>query len=366
VVRVVDRREQSAVALAVTLAVTLVLGVLLFDDLALGGRLVPPLGTRAVEASVVGLLFALAAAGPWLRVRAHPRRVRVRIDVPQGWARLGRRTLHARAVARVSVVPAVRGFSVGILPHGGRALFVETDDLAIATSLARALGGAAAAAALPDGAPDPRLRFAAVLTTAVLGFAGAFDVATAASLASGGERRLGELAVFAPLAVLFATRALWKPSRGAAAPAFDEHLAIHAAASGASPPASPSSEMAEDAAVAGLAGLLGRRAEGVAAWIARLDAMPHEAGAYRGAALGRDALLAVASDESAAPDARAGAARLLAVRHGESPRALVRVVADPEVRLRVVAATASDPEEAAEELERLGPLYRARASVEDR
>ncbi len=362
----VDRREQRAVALAVTLAVTLALGILLFDDLIAGG-LVPPLGTRAAEVGVVGALFALAAVGPWLRVRAHPRRVRVRIDVPQERVRLGRRTLHARAVARVSVVPAARGFSVGILPHGGRALFVETEDLATATSLARALGGASAAAAMPDGAPDRRLRVAAVFTTALLGFAGAFDVATAAELASDGVRRLGALGMLlAPLAVLFASRALWKPSRGASATAFDEHLAMHAAAGtspSASPPAlpvSPSSDTAEDA---GVAGLLGRRAEDAAAWIARLDAMPREAGAYRGDALGRDALLAVVSDESAATDARAGAARLLVMRHGEPTRALVRVVADREVRLRVVAAAAEDPEDAAEELQRLGPLYRARASV---
>jgi hypothetical protein len=80
-------------------------------------------------------------------------------------------------------------------------------------------------------------------------------------------------------------------------------------------------------------------------------------GAYR--ALPRDVLLGVLVDEEAAPEARMGAARVLRRKYGE-PASIVRVVVDPEVRVRVEAAADGEIEEAEEKIERLGPLFRAR------
>ena len=104
---------------------------------------------------------------------------------------------------------------------------------------------------------------------------------------------------------------------------------------------------------------LGRGDEQVGAWLARLDAIPNEQHAYRGDAMRKDVLWETLGDGAAPVDARMAAARVLQRRYGEEAPALVRVVSDDEVRVRVEAAL-EEHDEAEEHIERLGPLFRAR------
>ena len=78
-----------------------------------------------------------------------------------------------------------------------------------------------------------------------------------------------------------------------------------------------------------------------------------------GDALTTDVLWEMLGDAGAPVDARMAAARLLQRRYGEAEQALVRVVEDRDVRVRVEAAL-EEHDEAEEHLERLGPLFRAR------
>ena len=104
---------------------------------------------------------------------------------------------------------------------------------------------------------------------------------------------------------------------------------------------------------------LTRGDEGVGDWLARLDAMPTEGHAYRGDAMKKDVLWETLGDAGASVDARMGAARVLRRRYGEEERALVRIVDDPDVRVRVEAAL-EEHDDAEKHLETLGPLFRAR------
>jgi hypothetical protein len=106
-------------------------------------------------------------------------------------------------------------------------------------------------------------------------------------------------------------------------------------------------------------GHLVRGDEGVGAWLARLDAIPTEQHAYRGDAMKKDVLWETLGDAGASVDTRMGAARLLRRRYGAEEGALVRVVEDPDVRVRVEAAL-EDHDDAERAIETLGPLFRAR------
>ena len=137
--------------------------------------------------------------------------------------------------------------------------------------------------------------------------------------------------------------------------AWHAHAALHAARE-EGPEAAPG-EAAEEAAAR--IGSLARGDEGVGAWLARLDAIPTEQHAYRGDALKKDVLWETLGDDAAPADARMAAARVLRRRYGAEERALVRVVDDPDVRVRVEAAL-EDQEDAERAIETLGPLFRAR------
>ena len=109
----------------------------------------------------------------------------------------------------------------------------------------------------------------------------------------------------------------------------------------------------------GSLGNLARGDEGVGAWLTRLDAIPTEQHAYRGDAMKKDVLWETLADAAAPADARMAAARVLRRRYGADEGALVRVVEDPDVRVRVEAAL-EEHDEAERAIETLGPLFRAR------
>src|SRR5206468_11276280 len=140
-------------------------------------------------------------------------------------------------------------------------------------------------------------------------------------------------------------------------PEWDAHASLHA--SGKEPEAE---ETAAGSRVAPAA--LARGDESMTEWLARLDALAATSGAaYREGALDRESLFALLEEEGTAPDVRIAAARLLEKRFGAKKEDLLRVAADPELRLRVEAVLDDEDEdeyEAPERLARLGPLFRAR------
>jgi hypothetical protein len=96
------------------------------------------------------------------------------------------------------------------------------------------------------------------------------------------------------------------------------------------------------------------------AWLTRLDALGASGQGYRGDAYGTEELRRIAEDPAAPTGARLGALRLLARRPSGIPEDLrVRVAADLGPRVRVVLDDAAAGE-IAEELEALGPAFRAR------
>jgi hypothetical protein len=142
--------------------------------------------------------------------------------------------------------------------------------------------------------------------------------------------------------------------------AWDRHVALHEAAGRyARSDRGGAGDPEREAAARGGPALLARGDEPLATWIARVDALPADGGAYR-APMKKDDLWEALGDGDAPADVRIAAARLLRRKHGEEERALLRIVEDPDVRVRVEAAIDDDDGGVADRLERLGPLFRAR------
>lgn len=356
--RWVDAREESLVGVVSAWAAVIALGILAADDL-FWPRLLPlPHGPDAV--AYVLPVFALVALAPWLRRAMRPKRARVRVEA--GAVRVDDGVVRAGEVQRVSVATGARGASVGWVDARGRATFLEVERRADALAIARALGGGGGQVDLGVRALPRWLPVLQVVVALACGIPGVVNLLANLRWLAPDLKAAGFATVaLAPVVALLATlRWSWRrrtaPGGGAR---FDEHAALHAGAPAGTERPEHAEEGSERRSAA--ATVLGRNGEPAAAWLARLDSLPKEGSAYRGASLDRDALHAVLTDEDAPADARAGAARLLALRFEETKASLVRVVADPEVRLRVeVAAYEEDPELAGGRLERLGPLFRAR------
>ncbi len=362
-VRVLDRRDRSGVALLVSGLSTLSLLAILVDDYYGTGAI--PLRPDTFGMNVVAALFAGAALGPLLRRKAVPTRARLRIE--EDGIRVGGRLVTREDVSTVSLTRAARGASIGLVDRRGRSTFLEVQSLADATSIVRALGAEPKAAVVPVPAPWTN---GAALQVILAGLVATLAAAFLVGKSTAGSRDAGTFGAaavaLAPVAFALAwvrslrLRATARESAAttiearAGASAYDDHAALHATVATADETEAPAPEAST------MHGVLARHDEPTSAWLARIDALPREASAYRGAALDKEALLALLADAEAPPDARAGAARLLATRHAEPAPSLVRVVEDPDVRLRVEAAAEEDPDEAAEQLERLGPLFRAR------
>ncbi len=360
--RLVDARTSNRAALGTTALATFSLLAIVVDDLGFPRRI--PLSSDATGFSVVAALMALVVVGPWLRPARRPGLVRVRVEGSA--VRIADRVLRAADVRAVSVARAARGASVAIATSATpRLVFLELASLEEAEIVARALGASAEPRELEgDLASRAGVRLQGVVSvllavTGLLWMLGAFGALPSV------YKLVGVAAVTLAPASLVVLLARLAPAKGRALSAlalsgrheatpFDRHVALHARAADAGP-----APLGRESA--GPRAVLLRRGEATRAWLRRLDALPVDRSAYRGDAMSREALLETLADDAAAVEARAGAARILARRLGEPPPELVRVVVDPDVRVRVEAAVfEDDPEEAATELDRLGPVFRAR------
>jgi hypothetical protein len=268
--------------------------------------------------------------------------------------------VRAADVTGLAIAAGAQGHSVA-LARRERVAFLELERDADADKVARALGGVRGE--VPLAVPRRGLGIAAAAVTTAL--AGTAAVHVAAALLSWGSDLKSAfglasvvLAQVSAILAIVRPRATARIARGEGArvagqDAHDAHVRLHAAAA---PPAAgrPVAALASAAI-----GPLARRDEPTAAWLLRLDALPAPRGAYRGAAGTVDVLWETLADDLACPDERAAAARLLRRRFGEDEAAIARVVRDPEIRVRALAAM-EDAEDAAPALDALGPVFRAR------
>jgi len=349
--RVVARREHVAVALAAVGAAVMVIGLTIVDDL-LGRTSFLP-GPNLVGFTTLTLAFLLGAVGPWL---AWARRGSV-VDVQlgEGGVRLGARTVAGAEVTGLAVAEAERGVSVAIA-RGGETIFVELESLADAMRIARALGKD-----VPSGDPIlPRAassagRLQMLLSATAAVFAPLYWLEATTYDSSGKAMYgIGALVGVALGAALFVARCAGKGGVAWRRGAFDAHAELHAIHGGTG-----SATLSTDAT--GREGPLARGDRPLRVWLADLDAATSGGSghAYRSDALAAEMLWEVLRDDGAAVEERMAAARVLARRDALAPAELVRVVSDPEVRLRVEAAL-PELDEAEEQIEALGPMFQAR------
>ncbi|MBS2014490.1 MAG: hypothetical protein JST00_16510 [Deltaproteobacteria bacterium] len=352
----VDRREDSRTALAVTTFAASALLLLLLDDI-VKLRLLP--GPGGFAYTLVTFLIALAAVGPWL---AWTRRGDVGgVVISPGRVVAGGTVLTTEDVTAIAVAEGARGRSVAIARQRGNVTFLEVEREEEARAIAAALGRKpepSSTLALPRH--RRALAFFQLLVSSIgLACAPLYYLAATAELSSQGKGIFGVGGVLASLvgaALLAARHASRSQAVALRRGAYDRHVELHRAA-----PSTREGQLDEEARSEATPGLaLSRGNEPLRAWLARLDALPNEAHAYRGDAMKKDVLWGALSDEASPLEVRMGAARVLARRHGEAPATLVRVVTDPDERVRVEAALDEEEEEAERRIERLGPLFRAR------
>lgn len=373
IARVVTKRDDPRLALAMTAAAALGLAAVVLDDL-LGADIFrpPQVGVYAL----VALLIALSGVGPWL---AWTRRGRaMSVQCGPGVVRAGELSIQADQVTALHIASGVRGRSVAIA-RGSSVVFLEVERADEALRIAEALevpgapfgelGVRNASRAL---AAVQALVTVVAVVSAPLYFAAAmhgFDLVAGIS----GKALFGVggvVASWVALALLVVRRLLPAQAIAMGSSAWDAHVALHRrhAAEAEVDAVRPDEERRTQAAEREEAQAraepirvanLGRGDEPVGAWLARLDAIPRESHAYRGDAMKKDVLWETLGDAGAPVDARMAAARVLRRRHAEPERALLRVVAEPDVRVRVEAAL-EEHDEAEEHIERLGPLFRAR------
>lgn len=351
IARVVTRREDTESALVFTGFAAFVLAMIVADDLV---RLRLWGGPTAITYTFVTAMIALAGIGPWIAWTRRGHATDVRIG--EGRIVAGDTCIEASDVTGVSIAEGARGQSIAIA-RGTKITFLEVERAEDAALIATALG----APSTPFGSvplqPARRLLalWQAMLTSVTLVCAPLYWLAATGHMDSDGKALFGITGVGAAglsLALLVLRRLAPSQAVAIARGAFDAHVALHTGAAPVTPARSepPKTRIAT----------LERGDEPVAAWLARIDALPGEAHAYRGGGLEKDVLWETLGDDHARVDARMAAARVLARRHAEEEQALVRVVADADVRVRVEAALEEEQEEAERRIETLGPLFRAR------
>ena len=367
--RVVRKRDEPRLALATTAASAVGLAAVVVDDLR--GALVfqsPGAGVYVAVACLISLSgIAWSSRGRTMTVTFTP-----------GVVRAGDLTIDAGEVTALHVARAKRGRSVAVA-RGSRVVFLEVERSGEAEQIAAALS----VAVTPFGTLGLRLharwagrlqQLLAVVAIACgalyyLGTRGLDPVPGISGKALFGVG--GVATAWLSLAVLAARRLAATRAVAIAGGSWDAHVALHLAEAARAELAAVRSvaerrdQALEEAQLAARdeptrIANLGRGDDPIAAWLARLDAIPSESHAYRGNALRKDVLWETLGDDGAPLDTRMAAARVLRRRYREEEQALVRVVADDDVRLRVAAALEEEHEEAEERLERLGPLFRAR------
>lgn len=361
--RVVSRREEARVALTVTTFAASVLLLVLLDDL-LKVRVFP--GPGDFVYTFVAAMIALAGIGPWIAWTLRGDAVQVMLAA--GKVVAGETVLTADDVKGVAVAQGARGRSVAVSSGDrGRMTFLEVERDEDAEEILQALGQKrAASATLPLQMPSRLLAlWQGMLSWVCLACAPLYWMAAMGHMDGNGKGTFGVTGVLAALAsagFLALRQLLKKQAVAVRRGAYDAHVALHADAPVEAPKPADAGVDAKPSAApeARTASALARGNEPVRAWLARLDALPNEAHAYRGDAMKKDVLWDTLSDDAAPLETRMGAARVLARRHGEEGRALVRVVEDPDVKVRVEAALEEEEEVAERRIERLGPLFRAR------
>jgi hypothetical protein len=361
IARVVDKRDVAWLARLVTSVSSMALALVLAEDVFHLGLLS---GEKALLYPIVGLLIALAGIGPWL---VWPRRgFATRVRCEHGVVHLGRMTLRSLEITALSKVRAARGWSVAVLRRKKGVVFLEVESAEDAAQVEEALSTPPpSAAALPS---PSRALMAVQLIVSVVALACGPLYWFAATHGGSPFLHLDGKAFFgiggvvaAQLAlVLLLIRQQPRHALGLVRGAWDGHVAMHR---GAGNEGSGARDHVDEPAHDRVrVGTLRQGGEHVGAWLARLDALPKELAerhAYRGDAMNKDVLWETLADVGAPVDARMGAARVLLRRYGEAPLELVRVVEDPDVRVRVEAAL-EEQEDAERAIERLGPIFRAR------
>lgn len=360
--RLVTRRDGATLALFFSWFSAAFLGAILADDVF---RLdLVPLGPTVPGFVIVALAAAGGAIFPWLTVRASGTEARVRLE--EGKVEIGEHAIRAGDLTGLSIANAERGVSLA-LARGKRLVFLELERRSDAVRVAKALGVERSwfgSIVLPE---TSRLLAAmqAIIALALLVAAPLYFLGATGAVSSGAKPLFGTICVAGTLVsalLLTARRLLPNQALSMRRAAWDRHVALHEAEGRFAAHAKIEPRVEEGAEARGPS-LLARGDESRAAWLARLDALPAERGAYRGEALKRDVLWDTLGDAASPVDARVGAARILKRRHEALPDALVRVVADdPDVRVRVETAIDDtlDDEDVALQLDRLGPIFRAR------
>ncbi|MDB4945643.1 MAG: hypothetical protein JWP97_5177 [Labilithrix sp.] len=352
------KREESRVALAVTAMAACGLAAVVLDDL---------LGTRAFRPpefgvyAFVALLIGIGGVGPWLSWR-HQGEVE-KVTLERGRVRVGGQVVDGASVTGLRVAQGKHGHSVAIR-RGRDLMFVEVERAEDARQIVEALAVPSPAFGELRLAPVKHLLavLQALVTSAALACAPLYLLSALQTFQTPGLAHGkaifgmgGVLAALLAMALLIARRVLPGHAQSVGTTSWDRHVALHLGED-----EDEAGEPAAAEASASYAPRLARGGEQVGAWLARLDALPGAGDVYRGTPLEQEDLWSMLGDGAAPLDARMGAARLLRVRHGEPREALVRVVEDPEVRVRVAAALEDEREDVEEHLARLGPLFRAR------
>ncbi len=356
-----SKRDDARAAMVASGIAALALLFILLDDVFHLNALSSP--GELAYASVTALI-ALGAVGPWLSWTR--RGARASISTAPGRVVVDGDALEAEDVAEVGVALGARGQSVLVKKTDERVVFFEVEREGDAARIVAALGeekkhdSATIHVKRPRrltllGAWQAMLSWACLVCAPLYWLSATDHVATSNGKATAGIT--GVVATLAAFALLAVRGSLKSQALAVRRGAYDAHLDLHRDA-----PIATKAGIETDRAAPeeGARKTLARGEEPVREWLARIDALPNEAHAYRGDAMKKDVLWETLSDDGAPVDARMGAARLLAKRHGEEGGALVRVVSDPDVRVRVEAALEEEEEIAEERLERLGPLFRAR------
>jgi hypothetical protein len=367
IARVVAKRDDARVASFVTAAAAIFLLLVLADDAMHLALFRTPADSMFLTVAVA---MALAGVGPWLAWSRRSGRA-VRLRCGDGVIEAGRLRIAARDVRAISVAHAAKGSSVAI-KHGKRVAFLEVerdeDTARIVETLAAGQSRTCDVVVLPRSgaiAVIQMLVTLAALIVAPLYYMAAmrFDVADGAT--ADPKALFGLVGVLAAVLsfIFLVMRQLW-PNQAVAfgmRGGWETHAALHrerARVRGETEGEEGAREPVATIEKVRIGGLE-RGDEEVGAWLARIDAIPTEQHAYRGDALKRDVLWEALGDAGAPVDTRMAAARVLRRRYGEEERALVRAVADADVRLRIEAAL-DEHDDAERRIERLGPLFRAR------
>ncbi len=312
-----------------------------------------------------GIAAALWAGGTLLQWR--PRPWVTSATVRGNALHLGRRTIPFGLMIGVKVARGGRGFSVAIGERRRGGQFLEVERELEARRLVEQLG------ITWPGTPACTFAMRGELSRSIQQLVGTIGIASALSyaVAIGGldapdlNAFFGLPALVAGLvaSVLFLAQSFTRSvvRLGEQRPieghdAVTEHLRLHqTAASDVDPPP------AREASACPHVHILDQGMETTRAWLERVDAVAKSTDAYRSDAPTAEELRQIVESEAAPTQARLGALRLLARRHGAAPDDLCdRAANDLGRRVRIVLAPDATLDEAADELDALGPAFRAR------